>query len=110
MGLYASGTQDKVAFCELSSITTAMCFLEVFLPCFVSTLDRQLRMPLKKFGTVTSGESWKKERELLQEKRTETGQPEVPTYPRRFSHNVMLTVVFLSCGNWNGLLFLFVCF
>ena len=84
MGLYASGTQDEVAFRELSSITTAMCFLEVFLPCFVSTLDRPLRMPLKKFGTVTSGESWKRERELLQEKKTETGQPEVPALPQMF--------------------------
>ena len=78
---YALGTQDKVVFLELSSVITAICFLEVTLPCFVSTLDRPLKMPLKRFETVTSGESWKRERELLQEKKTEIGQPEVPTLP-----------------------------
>ena len=73
-----SGTQDEVVFLELCSITTAVCFLEVTLPCLVTTLDRPLRMPLKRFETVTSGESWRRERELLQEKKTEIGQPEVP--------------------------------
>ncbi|KAF6332846.1 CWC15 spliceosome associated protein-like protein [Rhinolophus ferrumequinum] len=33
-------------------------------------------MPLKRFGTVTSGESWKRGRELLQEKKIEIVQPE----------------------------------
>uniref|UniRef100_A0A4W2FSW4 Spliceosome-associated protein CWC15 homolog n=1 Tax=Bos indicus x Bos taurus TaxID=30522 RepID=A0A4W2FSW4_BOBOX len=36
--------------------------------------DRPLGMPLKRFETVTSGESWRRERELLQEKKTR-GQP-----------------------------------
>ena len=64
----ALGTEDEVAFLELSSITTAVCFLEVTLPCLVSTLDRPLRMPLKRFETVTSGESWRRERAAAREK------------------------------------------
>lgn len=82
MEFSALGTQDEVVFLELSSITIQpLCFLEVSWPCLVSTLDRPLRMPLKKFETVTSGESWRRERELLQEKKTEIGQPEVPILP-----------------------------
>ena len=52
-------------------------------------------MPLKRFATVTSGESWKRERELLQEKKIGTVQPEVP----------ILSLVFVSelCGgNYPG--------
>ena len=82
MEFSALGTQDEVVFLELSSITIQpLCFLEVSWPCLVSTLDRPLRMPLKKFETVTSGESLRRERELLQEKKTEIGQPEVPILP-----------------------------
>ena len=57
-----SGTQDEVVFLELCSITTAVCFLEVTLPCLVTTLDRPLRMPLKTCESVISGESWNTER------------------------------------------------
>lgn len=42
-------------------------------------LDRPLRMLPKKCVTVISEGSWKRENELLQEKRTETDQPEVKT-------------------------------
>lgn len=78
------GLKDTVAFCELSSIATATCFFSNILPSFVSTLDRPLRMPLRRLGTVTLGESWKRERELLQEKKIEIAQTEVPTLPQTF--------------------------
>jgi hypothetical protein len=53
-----------------------MCFS--FLPWFVSSVDKLLRMPLKRFVTVTSGENWKRERELLHEKKIGIVQLEVP--------------------------------